>query len=258
MNVKWLSKGCRQQKQVSLLVSGLLPESDKAALKAHLQTCPQCQLYHDELMQLNQGIVRLKEGVSQVAPGARLHNRWTRQVLESSDLPGKSSSHGVRMLKTIRQWYSLPRLAFVGGFAAAICLVIVFAANHWRPQSNTATGVTLLQNSKLIHETLAMFPGRVRAITQDERGLNLVLSEKANVPSSTPLYVHVCDRKHCESFVTFSGQEIQVAGQKVSVLSDAQGRTILVGEDFFWSNKDKVHSGTHLEIEAKNLDPLPM
>jgi hypothetical protein len=149
-------------------------------------------------------------------------------------------------------------MALAAGFAVVLCLAILFATNHSLPQTNKVASSTLLQNPELIRETLAMFPGRVRAITQDERGLNLVLSDQPNVPPSTPLYVHVCDRKHCQSFVTFSGQEIQVAGQKISVLSDSQGKMILVGEDFVWSDKDQVHSGTRLEIEAKNLGPVPL
>jgi hypothetical protein len=149
-------------------------------------------------------------------------------------------------------------MALAGGFAVAICVAIVFALSHGRTQTNKITASPLLQNPELIRETLAMFPGRVRAITQDERGLNLVLSDKPNVPASTPLYVRVCDRKHCQSFVTFSGQEIRVAGQMVSVLSDPQGKMILMGEDFIWSNKDQVHSDARLEIEAKNLGSIPM
>ena len=51
----------------------------------------------------------------------------------------------------------------------------------------------------------------------------------------------------------FSGQEIQIAGQKVTVLSDARGGIILTGNQFVWSNTERNHTGNHLKIEAKNL-----
>jgi hypothetical protein len=148
----------------------------------------------------------------------------------------------------------LPRLA--GGFATmAACLVITFAIGHWRGQ---ASSQDVLQSPKLIRETMAMFPNRVRAIVQDEHGLNLILSESENVPASTPLYVRICDGKHCSSFVTFSGQEIRVAGQNVTVLSDARGGIILAGDQFLWSNTERIHAGSHLKIEAKNLGSMLM
>ena len=115
-----------------------------------------------------------------------------------------------------------------------------------------------LTNVKLIHETLAMFPNRVRAIVQDEHGLNLVLSDSADVPASTPIYVRICDGKHCSSLVTFSGQEIQIAGQKITVLADTRGGIILTGNQFVWSNSERSYAGNHLKIEAKNLGSVAM
>ena len=68
-----------------------------------------------------------------------------------------------------------------------------------------------------------MFPHQVRAIVQDESGLKLVLSDSGDVPVSPPLYVRISDGGHSSSFVTFSGQEIQAAGQSITVLADARG-----------------------------------
>ena len=73
-----------------------------------------------------------------------------------------------------------------------------------------------------------------------------------------PMYIHICDGKQCSSFVTFSGQEIQVAGQKVVILSDAHGGIILTGDQFVWANAEKISVGGHLKIEAKTLGPMVM
>lgn len=151
-----------------------------------------------------------------------------------------------------------PRLAWAFGLAA--CVIIAFAIGHWGGRTETKTGPESdsLASVKLIRETMALFPNRVRAIVQDEHGLNLVLSDHADVPASAPLYVRICDGKHCSSLVTFSGQEIQVAGQKITVLADTRGGIILTGNQFVWSNTERIYAGNHLKIEAKNLGAVAM
>ena len=55
-----------------------------------------------------------------------------------------------------------------------------------------------LASAKLVHEIMAMFPNQIRAIVQDDGGdLKLVLSDTGDVPASPPLYVRICDGKHC-------------------------------------------------------------
>jgi hypothetical protein len=148
------------------------------------------------------------------------------------------------------------RFRLAWGFATVVCVLIAFAAGHWH--SRMETDKDILTNSKLIDQTFAMFPNRVRAIVQDEHGINLILSDQENVTASTPIYVRICDGKHCSSLVTFSGQEIQIAGQKVTVLSEAGGGIILEGNRFLWANGEEVYAGVKLKIEAKNLSLVAM
>jgi hypothetical protein len=148
-----------------------------------------------------------------------------------------------------RRWSGWPRLAW--GLATAACILIAFAAGHWHGRKLASQDV--LADSKLIQETLAMFPNRVRAIVKDEHGLNLVLADQAVVPDSTPIYVRICDGKNCSSLVTFSGQEIQVAGQKLTVLSEADGGIILEGSKFVWSSTLRSLAKNGLKIEARSL-----
>jgi hypothetical protein len=153
-----------------------------------------------------------------------------------------------------RNWF--PRLAW--GFATVICVLAAFAIGHWRGQRETKASTDVLANAKVVRETLAMFPNQVRAIMEDEHGLNLVLSDSDNVPASPPLYVRICDGKHCSSLVTFSGQEIQVAGQKMTVLSDTQGGIILMGNNFAWSSREPAYAKNDLKIQAMSLGSIAM
>jgi len=151
-----------------------------------------------------------------------------------------------------QSWW--PRLAW--GFAVAACVITAFVAGNWRGHREAEQDI--LTNSKLIQETLAMFPHRVRAITRDDQGIKLVLSNDADVPSSPAIYVRICDGTNCSSFVTFSGQEIQLGGQKLTVLSEADGGIILEGGKFVWSNGSPLGGQRNLKIQAKNLGPITM
>lgn len=142
-----------------------------------------------------------------------------------------------------------PRLAWT--FATVACIVLAFAAGHWHGRKMTEQDI--LADTKLIQETLAMFPNRVKAIVKDEHGMNLILSDTADVPASPPIYVQICDGKSCSSMVTFSGQEIKIAGQQLTVLSEAGGGIILEGNHFIWSTAGRTGGPQGLEIQAKNL-----
>ncbi len=138
---------------------------------------------------------------------------------------------------------------------ATACVIVGFAIGHWRGRVAEANSGPL-QNRKFIGEMLAMFPNRLRAIVQDERGLNLVLSDKDDVPVSPPLWVRICDGKRCSVLVTFSGQDVQVAGVKVTVLSDAHGGVLLVGDRFVWSSGEHKRAADQPRIETRELAPI--
>ena len=148
------------------------------------------------------------------------------------------------------------RLAWGGGLAFA-CLLAGFALGRWhgRMEASAGTGQDVLADAKIISETLAMFPNRVRAIERDGQGLKLVLADQPEVPRSPPLYVRISDGTNSSSMVTFSGQEIQIAGQKMTVLAEAGGGVIVMGKDFAWSSgsADMLHNG--IKIEARRLAP---
>lgn len=87
-------------------------------------------------------------------------------------------------------------------------------------------------------ELTALFPRQLRGVTFDATGSRLELSEHADLPEVPPLLVRVCAAGGCQSFVTFSGQQISAAGQRYEVLSDARGGVLLVGSDAVWSSAE--------------------
>ena len=192
-----------------------------------------------------------------------MNNSELNKLLESAKVPEQSVEHWesfpdqvVRSLRGRRaadisaaHRYRRPALAW--GLALATCLVIGFFLIPWRG-ANQANG--LLQNGKLVSEVVALFPNQVQAIIQDEHGLRLSLADTPNVAQSQPLWIKICDGKKCRSIVTFSGQVVQIDGQRVEALADASGGVMLVGEHFFWSARDRTPG--RLRINAQQLNQL--
>jgi hypothetical protein len=152
-----------------------------------------------------------------------------------------------------RQTNWLPRLAWAGSFAAICVLTGILIGHHLGQTKLADANGQSLQNEKLIREVMAMFPNRVRAILKDEAGLHLVLADDADVPASTPLWVKICQGAQCTTLVTFSGQEVDVAGQKMTVLADAEDGVILVGDRFAWASDETNGNVQDLKIQAKPL-----
>jgi len=170
-----------------------------------------------------------------------------------TDFPGQVTRQLNRPLRPERpakNW--LPRLAWAGGLAA-VCVLAGFILGNKFGHTEMAGNGQSLQNEKLIHEVMAMFPNRVRAIVKDESGMQLVLSESEDVPTSTPLWVKVCRGNQCTTLVTFSGQELQIAGQKMTVLADSGGGVILTGDRFAWASDGSKSGAQDLKIQAKPI-----
>lgn len=176
---------------------------------------------------------------------------------ESLDLfPGQVTAQLHRPTASPRPARSFfPRPAW--GFAiAAVALLLVLTIGEWHPHPGREAVTTdndLLASAKFASETLSMFPHQIRTIVEDAQGVHLVLSDHNDVPASPPLYIRICDGENCSSFVTFSGQQIEVAGQTVTVLSDPRGGIILTGDQFVWSTAGPTHSDDHLKIQARIL-----
>jgi hypothetical protein len=143
--------------------------------------------------------------------------------------------------------------AWAWGLAGA-CVVAGFILGSWR--SRVAAEQHQLANlQKCFREIAALFPNQLQAIVLDERGPRLVLSDTPNVPMSDPLFVKICRERNCQTFITFSGQQISVNGEVFDVLSDGAGHVILAGRSRVWSSGDPQIDSVPWRIEAR---PLPL
>jgi hypothetical protein len=131
-----------------------------------------------------------------------------------------------------------PLLAW-GLSLATVCIVVgimLKPTSHVKTVANLPARDNELEAARKCYQELeAMFPNQVQAIVFDKEGPHIILSDKANIPDSSPLYLKVCGPKGCQGFVTFSGQQIQFNGENCEVLADAGGQVMLVGSQQVWT-----------------------
>jgi hypothetical protein len=208
---------------------------------AHFRRASKTQTFAERSCRLNKSEL---DSILKKARIPQLREDFPERVARALNHPVRTERPSLRS--------SLRRFAWAFGMAA--CIFVAFIIGHWRGKMEaTAQPQDLLANAKLVRETLAMFPNQVRAITEDKTGMHLVLSENGAVPPSPPLYIHICDGKNCSSLVTFSGQEIEIAGKRMTVLENTHDGIIVMGDDFVWASDEKAASVRGLKIQAKSL-----
>jgi hypothetical protein len=199
----------------------------------------------------------LERLLKSVQPPARPEGYWEEfpQRVTTRLRRGRSDSAESRGFRFWVLGFRWPRLAWGLGLAA-LCLVIGFSLGRWRQneEATVAASSSLLQNSKVIQEVMMLFPNRVRAVVQEGDSFSVLLAEEANVPASTPLWVKICHGDKCVALVTFSGQELEVAGQQLTVLASAEGGVIVLGDRFAWASDGRKGGLKDLRIQARALE----
>ncbi len=136
------------------------------------------------------------------------------------------------------------------------CVALAFVFLGRSAPSRRAPSIGWLKNQTALREVFTLFPNRVRAIVQDERGTQLVLSEQPDVPTSPALWIEFEDHGQRGTAVTFSGQQIEIAGERVEVLANPQGQITLVGDRIFWSSVAPAHPKDGFRVQAVELSAV--
>ncbi|MEO8616622.1 MAG: hypothetical protein ABI600_15875 [Luteolibacter sp.] len=141
--------------------------------------------------------------------------------------------------------------------AAAACFLLAWVA--LQPLNTTgktpAQPVALQEDaaSVILREFSALYPNQVKAIIQDSHGIQLTLADKPDVAQGKALVLKVCQAQGCEEIITFSGQNIEVAGHQVTVRTESGGRVTLDGDQFLWSSDFKGNPAPGIHIASRRL-----
>lgn len=141
--------------------------------------------------------------------------------------------------------------------AAAACFVVAWMAlQPTAPAGKTSVPSIAKQEDAatvILREFSALYPNQVKAIIQDSRGIQLSISDKPDVIPGKALVLKVCESSGCEQIITFSGQNIEVAGHFVTVRTESGGQVILDGEKFLWSSDFGGNPEPGIHIESRRL-----
>jgi hypothetical protein len=185
---------------------------------------------------------RLRSGPVEIAPDVDAAvMRAARERLNSCDSPPRSR---------FRAWRLWP-------MAAAACFPLFwFASRTMTPQEALTHSPSQTQDDAaaiILREVSALFPNQVRSIIKDESGLQMTLADQPDVQPSQALVLRVCEPRGCKEIITFSGQNIEVAGHTVTVRAESGGRVTLDGERFLWSSDFKGNPAPGVHIESRRL-----
>lgn len=137
--------------------------------------------------------------------------------------------------------------------AAAACLLLVLLTKR-PPATPPATASDLQDEAAIIfREVSALYPNQVRAITRGRDGLRLTLADEPDLEPGKPFVLRVCKNSACEDIITFSGQQITVAGHDVTLRADSDGRVILQGDELLWSSDSQESSLPGVLIASRSL-----
>jgi hypothetical protein len=145
------------------------------------------------------------------------------------------------------------RPAFAAGLAA-VCLALGFFLGFRKGHGSPGNELQLAEVRKYFHEIAALFPNQLQAIVFDQQGAHLVLAGEPNLPASPPLYLKICGPQGCQSFVTFSGQQIRVNGDVCDVLADGRGGVLVVGKSRVWSGSGSAGAVAGYRVKAIPLE----
>ena len=146
--------------------------------------------------------------------------------------------------------FRIPGFAYV---AISLCCFLGILALCLRRSHSETTEMPLAEAQTYLHEIEALFPNQVRAIVFDQQGAHLLLAEKADVPTSQPVFLKVCGATGCERFLTFSGAQIPINGEPCEVLVNPGGNVILMGQKIFWFSGKTPLKDQRYRIEARTL-----
>ena len=140
--------------------------------------------------------------------------------------------------------------------AAAACFLLAWLTMPPRQASPTPSlsSVTSQEDAAavILREVSALFPHQVKAIVKDETGIQMSLSDEPDVKPSQALVLKICESRGCREIITFSGQDIEIDGQLVTV-RDEGGKVTLDGEQFMWTSDLKESSTKGIQIESRRL-----
>lgn len=137
--MNWFGNRCRRYRaKLSLLASGVLPESETAEVRAHLAVCPDCRKFHDEMKSLTAGLADWERHYTAIEPAPEVQLRWAKLVHDAAR--AKPVRRFAPEVIVINVWHELilPCRQVWAGLAAVWVLILVANVSMHDPSERIA------------------------------------------------------------------------------------------------------------------------
>jgi hypothetical protein len=149
-----------------------------------------------------------------------------------------------------RFWHQSWKAALAVGTITAGLFV---ALQLLSPRKNSELQIRVLGES--YRKLASLFPNELKGLVMEAGQFRLQLAEHADVPTSPPLFIRLCDpsASKCVLAITFSGQEIELFGRRYEALANGRDEIMLLSHEGLLRPK-QVLSGEGLRLEAGWLE----
>jgi hypothetical protein len=161
----------------------------------------------------------------------------------------------VRSLQTDAKRRDEPRHTrfVITTLAAAAGAFAILSLSLWISRPQPSLSGESLKDGRILGVMLAKFPGRLRAVTRDNKGLHTLLSSTTDVATSDPVWLEIREGGSDRVIATFSGQTISTERGNAIVLTDRSGHVMLIGDAFFWSQEVSAGLPGDIRLQAAQI-----
>jgi anti-sigma factor RsiW len=173
----------RNRKLIACLAAGALEEASARELRAHLETCPGCRRYFEEMSAVTAKLAFPKDA-SEVHTTTAFHQAWLRRLPTQSQ-----TSFWHQLAEQLQALRSSWRVALPAFSAVALVVLIGLLSFVHRPPLSPTTGpthITEAQTKEPLAPTLANYE-RVATRSLDEFDALLTVQAQ-RPPPAAPLY----------------------------------------------------------------------
>jgi len=104
----------RHRLGISLLASGALPESERAAIENHLAACAGCRSYYEEIKSVAAPLAGWEKHFAHLEPTEAAGLRWARAVQSAARSPARRLTPGILLVTMWRELIWPCRRAWAG------------------------------------------------------------------------------------------------------------------------------------------------
>lgn len=143
--------------------------------------------------------------------------------------------------------------------AAAACLGLAYlgisnSRENTKPaQASIAPAPIEDEAAIILREVELLFPGNIRAVTRDEQGLQIELSDEIRKEKPQAVVLELCKNGNCHEIITYDGQPIEIEGRTFTIHATKEGTVIFESDAGVWTSGEADQPIPNLTIRTRAI-----